>query len=68
MKYLRWDESLFRNESVFDSDYLPDVLLHRDKQLTALAANLRPALRNSTPIHTLLFGPPATGQTSMLYL
>ena len=66
MKYLRWDETLFKNESVFDPDYLPEVLLHREKQLTALAANLRPALRNSTPIHTLLFGPPATGKTSAM--
>jgi len=66
MKYLRWDETLFKDETVFDPDYLPEVLLHRDKQLTALAANLRPALRNSTPIHTLLFGPPATGKTSAM--
>ncbi len=66
MRYLRWDETLFKNESVFDSDYLPDTLLHRESQLAALAANLRPALRNSTPIHTLLFGPPATGKTSVM--
>ena len=66
MKYLRWDETLFKDESVFDPDYLPDALLHREKQLTALAANLRPVLRNSTPIHTLLFGPPATGKTSAM--
>lgn len=66
MKYLRWDETLFKDETVFDPDYLPDALLHRDKQLTALAANLRSALRNAAPIHTLLFGPPATGKTSAM--
>ena len=66
MRYLKWDETLFKNENVFDPDYLPEVLLHRGMQLTALAANLRPALRNSAPIHTLLFGPPATGKTSAI--
>ncbi len=66
MRYLRWDETLFKNENVFDPDYLPEVLLHRELQLTALAANLRPALRGSTPIHTLLFGSPATGKTSAI--
>lgn len=66
MRYLSWDETLFKDETVFDPDYLPDVLLHRETQLAALAANLRPALRNSTPIHSLLFGPPATGKTSAI--
>ena len=41
-------------------------MLHRERHVTALAANLRPALRNSAPIHTLLFGPPATGKTSAM--
>ena len=66
MKYLWRDETLFKDETVFDPDYLPDSLLHRERQLTALAANLRPALKNSAPIHTLLFGPPATGKTSAM--
>jgi len=51
---------------VFDPGYLPETLLHRERQLTALAANLRPALRSSTPMHTLSFGPPATGKTSAM--
>lgn len=66
MKYLWRDETLFKDETVFDPDYLPDALLHREKQLTALAANLRVALRSSTSIHTLLFSPPATGKTSAM--
>jgi|Deesub1362B_J571_1020462.scaffolds.fasta_scaffold05539_3 cell division control protein 6 len=63
---LRWDESIFRNDFVFDLDFLPDVLLHREQQMNQLVANLMPALRGSSPVHTLCLGPPATGKTSTI--
>ncbi len=66
MNFLWRDETLFRDESVFDPEYIPETLIHRERQMMALAMNLRPALRNSSPIHTILFGPPATGKTSTL--
>ncbi len=66
MSYLNWDETLFKKEEVFDPDYLPEVLFCREMQLSSMAANLRPAIRGSTPIHTLCFGPPATGKTSCI--
>lgn len=30
VKYLHWDETLFKDAEVFDADYLPDALLHRE--------------------------------------
>ncbi|WP_290901343.1 ORC1-type DNA replication protein [Ferroglobus sp.] len=66
---LSWDESVFKNEDVFDPDYVPEVLLHREQQLNQLAANVMPALKGNSPINTLCLGPPATGKTStILYI
>jgi len=64
MKILWGDESIFKDESVFDPEYLPEVLLHRDRQLDSIAVNLRPAIKGRSPIHTVCIGPPATGKTS----
>lgn len=66
MRYLNWDETIFEREEVFDPDYLPEVLFSREMQISSMAANLRPATRGSMPIHTLCFGPPATGKTSCI--
>ncbi len=64
MKILWGDESIFKDESVFDPEYLPEVLLHRDRQLDSIAVNLRLAVKGKSPIHTVCIGPPATGKTS----
>jgi cell division control protein 6 len=68
MKFLAWDETLFRNPEVFDPDYLPEDYLHRDVQLSRLAANLKPVIRGAAPVHTLCLGPPGTGKTTAVKL
>jgi len=68
MKYLRWDETLFRDPDVFDPDYLPEEYLYRESQLSRLKANLKPAIRKSRPVSTLCLGPPATGKTTAIKL
>lgn len=68
MKFLAWDETLFRNPEVFDPDYLPEEYLHREPQLSRLAANLSPATRGAAPVHTLCLGPPGTGKTTAVKL
>jgi cell division control protein 6 len=68
MKFLAWDETLFRNPEVFDPDYLPEEYLHREPQLSRLAANLSPATRGVAPVHTLCLGPPGTGKTTAVKL
>ncbi len=68
MKYLRWDETIFKNPEVFDPDYLPEEYLHREQQLLQLSSNLKPALRKSRPVNTLCLGPPGTGKTTAVKL
>ncbi|HID42441.1 MAG TPA: ORC1-type DNA replication protein [Archaeoglobaceae archaeon] len=68
MRYLAWDESLFRDPDVFDPDHLPEEYLYRDIQLTRLQMNLKPAIKKSRPINSLCLGPPGTGKTTAVKL
>ncbi len=62
--YLLSEETLFRNEEVFNPDYLPEEFLYRNAQLRSLSACAKPALRGSKPLNAFLFGVPATGKTT----
>jgi len=60
------EETLFRDISAFNPDYIPDSLLHRESQMEALAMCLRPALRGGKPKNAVVLGAPATGKTTAL--
>ena len=61
---LLWDETLFKDLSVLEPDYLPEYFPHRESQLNALRFALKPALRGMRPLNCLLVGPPGAGKTS----
>ncbi|WP_267641561.1 ORC1-type DNA replication protein [Haloarchaeobius amylolyticus] len=61
---LSWDESVFRNERVFEIDYVPEAFEHRDSQMQSLQYVLRPAVRGSRPLNAVVRGPPGTGKTT----
>jgi len=61
---LSWDESLFRDERVFEVDYLPEAFQHRETQMESLKYALRPAVRGSRPLNVVAQGPPGTGKTT----
>ncbi|MDZ7745011.1 MAG: ORC1-type DNA replication protein [Halobacteriales archaeon] len=61
---LGWDESVFRDETVFDFEYVPETFQHRDEQMETLKYALRPAVRGSRPLNVLARGPPGTGKTT----
>jgi cell division control protein 6 len=63
---LSWDESIFKNEHVFEIDYVPEVFRHRESQLETLKYALRPATRGSRPLNVMLRGPPGTGKTTAI--
>ena len=61
---LSWDETVFRNESVFEIDYVPETFRHRETQMESLKYALRPAVRGSRPLNSIVRGPPGTGKTT----
>ncbi|MFB6254557.1 MAG: ORC1-type DNA replication protein [Halobacteriaceae archaeon] len=63
---LSWDESIFRNEHVFEIDYVPEVFRHRESQLETLKYAIRPAMRGSRPLNVMVRGPPGTGKTTAI--
>ncbi|NOZ77350.1 MAG: ORC1-type DNA replication protein [Euryarchaeota archaeon] len=63
---LAGDESLFRDHLVFDPQYVPESYIHRNAQVEAIAAAIRPGLKGSRPINALIYGPPATGKTTAI--
>ncbi|MBN2734794.1 MAG: ORC1-type DNA replication protein [Methanomicrobiaceae archaeon] len=63
---LKWEETLFRDLSAFESDYIPDRFLFREEQIKELSYNLRPALKGFSPVNTICRGLPGTGKTTCL--
>jgi cell division control protein 6 len=61
---LSWDESVFRDEHVFEIDYVPETFRHRETQMETLKYALRPAVRGSRPLNVMAQGPPGTGKTT----
>jgi cell division control protein 6 len=61
---LSWDETVFRDEHVFEIDHVPETFDHRESQLESLKYALRPAVRGSRPLNTVVRGPPGTGKTT----
>ena len=63
---LSWDESVFRNERVFEIDWVPETFRHRDTQLQSLQYALKPAVRGARPLNGIIRGPPGTGKTTAI--
>ncbi|WP_440007215.1 ORC1-type DNA replication protein [Halomicrococcus sp. SG-WS-1] len=61
---LSWDETVFRDEHVFEIDYVPETFEHRESQMQSLQYALRPAVRGSRPLNVMAHGPPGTGKTT----
>jgi cell division control protein 6 len=65
---LSWDESLFRDERVFEVDYVPEAFEHRESQMESLKYALKPAVRGSRPLNVMAQGPPGTGKTTAIHI
>lgn len=63
---LMYDETIFQDMTVFNSDYLPENFKLRQPQMEEMALSLRPALMKGKPINNLILGPPATGKTTAI--
>ncbi len=61
---LMFDETLFKDTTIFDLDYVPETYNFRDQQMEAMAYEIRPALRGSMPGHSVILGTCGTGKTT----
>ncbi|MDD3406569.1 MAG: ORC1-type DNA replication protein [Methanomicrobium sp.] len=63
---LMWDETLFRDIEVFETDYIPEQFNFRDTQIRELALNVRPGMKGARPLNTICRGLPGTGKTTSI--
>ncbi|MEM0465092.1 MAG: orc1/cdc6 family replication initiation protein [Candidatus Pacearchaeota archaeon] len=57
------DRSLFRNKYVLQSNYNPEDILHRDKEIEHIASILAPSLLGQKTSNLFIYGKTGTGKT-----
>jgi cell division control protein 6 len=55
--------SLFKNKTVLQSNYIPETIVHREKHIEDIARILAPALRGEKPSNLFVYGNTGTGKT-----
>ena len=60
------NKNIIRNRQVLTIDYVPDKLLFRTKESTAIAQSLSVILKKGRPSNLLIFGKPGTGKTAVV--
>jgi len=61
-KYIESD-SLFTNKSVFQANFMPNQLFHRDEQVDQVAQILAPCLKLQKPSNLFIYGKTGTGKS-----
>jgi cell division control protein 6 len=56
-------DSVFKNKDALTTNWKPDTILHRDKQISNLASILAPALKGDDPSNVFIYGSVGTGKT-----
>lgn len=57
--------SVITDPRVFEEDFVPTELVHRDGEIDHLTSTLEPVLHDEPPEHSILFGPTGTGKTCL---
>ncbi|MBU7018784.1 MAG: ORC1-type DNA replication protein [Theionarchaea archaeon] len=65
---LLYDETLIKNDRVFNPEYTPERFGFRDSQLKQLSVYLKPGIKGGTPVNALILGPCGTGKTTSVKL
>jgi cell division control protein 6 len=59
-------ETIFRNKKVLQSNYIPDTIPHRKKQIEFIASILAVSLRHEKPSNLFIYGKTGTGKTTVI--
>ena len=57
---------IIKNPNVLRHDYIPERILHRDKQQELVTQSLIPLYKKSIPPNLLVYGKPGTGKTLVI--
>jgi len=59
----KFEKPIFKDETIFYPDYVPEHIFARDSQLKEFTYLLKPLLSSKKANNILIFGPPGTGKT-----
>jgi len=60
------DSSVFKNQDIFNINYLPEIIQCRDKELKSILINIKPLLTNNKVLNTMIMGNSSTGKTTVI--
>lgn len=60
------DFTVFKNNEIFNLDYVPEIIQCRDAHLKSILINIKPLLSNNKAINSILIGNTSTGKTTVL--
>lgn len=58
------EPAIIRDEAVLLPEYVPDELLHRERELQAIADSVKPLVTRRTPQNLFIYGPSGCGKTT----
>ncbi|MEW6528484.1 MAG: AAA family ATPase [Candidatus Micrarchaeota archaeon] len=62
-KSLDSSQTVFKNEAVFSSDFIPTEIVRRENEIKEIALTLMPLMKGKRSSNMILYGPPGTGKT-----
>ena len=60
------DDSVFKNQEIFNIDYFPEIIQCRDNELKSILINIKPLLTNNNVLNTIIMGNTSTGKTTVI--
>lgn len=57
------DQTLFKDESVLDFDFIPPAVTNRDEEIKYLVNSIKPLFADRKPANVFITGPPGIGKT-----
>ena len=63
---MQTDSSVFKNQDIFNINYLPEIIHGRDQELKSILINIKPILTNNKVLNTIIMGNPSTGKTTVI--
>jgi len=60
------EDTVFRNEEVLQTEYLPAKLPHREGQIQEIANAIKPAISGKSPYNLFILGSPGVGKTAVV--
>lgn len=63
---LNMDSYVFKNQDIFNINYVPETIQCRDNELKSIFMNIKPLINNGKSLNTFILGNAGTGKTTVV--